>query len=194
MESPVSPVPQPCLQSTEHDVQITSHLSRPSTVEYNDDEEMSQPSAPAHLSQQPTVADDDSDREIPQAALHLSQRPMVEDDDSDYEMLRAPSRLSRRPTVEDDDSDDEMPRVPSHVSRRPPVDDFSPLIPLSDLHHARVEDKDDTDNEADTEIDDITEISPPKPTYADRTRDINHFFSSSFMKDNKSVRECRRCS
>lgn len=112
----------------------------------------------------------------------------------DDETYRPTSHISRQSTIEDVDSDDsEMPLAPSRFSQQATIEDSPPPAPSPSPRHARLDDMDGADDEADTEIDDITEISPPKATYADRTRDINYFFSPSFMKDGKSVRECRRC-
>ncbi|KAG6895297.1 hypothetical protein C0992_002089, partial [Termitomyces sp. T32_za158] len=49
-------------------------------------------------------------------------------------------------------------------------------------------------SDVDTEIDEIQEIPPPKPHIADRTRDVDQFFSRTLKKEGKNVRECRWCS
>ncbi|KAG6834676.1 hypothetical protein H0H93_008099, partial [Arthromyces matolae] len=49
------------------------------------------------------------------------------------------------------------------------------------------------DSDNDSEIEEIRTVEPSKPTYVERRRDVDHFFTPTYQKGGKDVRDCRRC-
>ncbi|KAG6894999.1 hypothetical protein C0992_003576, partial [Termitomyces sp. T32_za158] len=169
--------------------------------EHDDSETiLSQPSKKTHTEgsnlEELVLGTHQSNDELQPAPTYRSLRPIIEDEpESEDPRLSSCERpnqfIIEDPNVTDDSGTAPMPSARSQAlpSTPQPTCQRQPAQPPS----PRTDPAQDNNSSDDSELDGIQEISPPKPQIADRTCDVDYFFSPTLKKEGKNVRECRRC-